>query len=168
LAYGTQRSVSADGAGGGLVTTAHDLARLIRAFADDRLFLNRAAREQMLTWTPTGEPGIDCGLGVRRLVPALLGMSGSASCGGTQAFSSRPCCIGPNATAQCAAPSTSRRRAAHVAPDSSANAITLTRQQPVDHRAAAGCSTRRTRSEQCCDWSASRARSRLCAIFPVR
>ena len=74
--YGSHRSVSADWAGGGLVTTAHDLARFIRGFADDRLFRNRATREQMLTWTSTGEPGVDYGLGVRRFVLAELGMPG--------------------------------------------------------------------------------------------
>jgi D-alanyl-D-alanine carboxypeptidase len=72
--YGSQRSVSADWAGGGLVTTAHDLARFIRAFADDRLSRAPATTEQMLTWTPTGEPGVYYGLGVRRFVPEELGM----------------------------------------------------------------------------------------------
>ena len=63
LPYGTQMSVSADWAGGGLVTTAADLARFIRAFAHDRMFRSRATREPMLTWTPTGEPGVCYGLG---------------------------------------------------------------------------------------------------------
>jgi CubicO group peptidase (beta-lactamase class C family) len=72
--YGSQRSVSADWAGGGLGTTAHDLARFIRAFAEDGLFRDPATREQMLTWTPTGEPGVYYGLGVRRFVPEELGM----------------------------------------------------------------------------------------------
>ena len=71
--YGSQRSVSADWAGGGLVTTAQDLAGFIRAFADDRLFRQPATRGQMLAWTPTGEPGVYYGLGVRRFVPEKLG-----------------------------------------------------------------------------------------------
>ena len=74
LAYGTERSVSADWAGGGLVTTVDDLTRFIRAFADGRVFRNRSSRAQMLTWTPTGEPGVYYGLGVRRFVPEEQGM----------------------------------------------------------------------------------------------
>jgi D-alanyl-D-alanine carboxypeptidase len=72
--YGSQRSVSADWAGGGLVASAHDLARFIRALAEDRLFRDPATRDAMLTWTPTGEPGVYYGLGVRRFVPEELGM----------------------------------------------------------------------------------------------
>jgi len=86
LPYGTQNSVTADWAGGGLVTTAHDLARFIRAFADDRLYRDRATRKQMLTWTPTGEPGVDYGLGVRRFVLAELGMPGFGELRGHTGF----------------------------------------------------------------------------------
>lgn len=86
LPYGDQRSVSADWAGGGLVTTAADLARFIRAFADDRLFRDRASKEQMLTWTPTGEPGVEYGLGVRRFVLEGLGMPGFGELWGHTGF----------------------------------------------------------------------------------
>jgi CubicO group peptidase (beta-lactamase class C family) len=74
--YGTERSVSADWGGGGLVVTAADLARFMRAFAADRIFRDPASRRQMLTWTATGEPGVDYGLGVRRFALAELGMPG--------------------------------------------------------------------------------------------
>jgi CubicO group peptidase (beta-lactamase class C family) len=84
VAYGVNRSVSADWAGGGLVTTADDLARFIRAFAEDRIFRDRASSEQMLTWTPTGEEGVYYGLGVRRFVLDEVGMPGFGElCGHT-------------------------------------------------------------------------------------
>jgi D-alanyl-D-alanine carboxypeptidase len=72
--YGSHRSVSADWGGGGLVVTAADLARFIRAFAEDRIFADAACRRAMLTWTATGEAGVDYGLGVRRFALAELGM----------------------------------------------------------------------------------------------
>jgi CubicO group peptidase (beta-lactamase class C family) len=74
--YGTRRSVSADWGGGGMVVTAADLARFMRAFAEDRIFRDPRSRRQMLTWTATGEPGVDYGLGVRRFALAKLGMPG--------------------------------------------------------------------------------------------
>jgi CubicO group peptidase (beta-lactamase class C family) len=86
LAYGIQRSVSADWAGGGLVTTGDDLAGFIRTFADDRLFGERATRERMLTWSPTGEPGVYYGLGVRRFVLEELGMPGLGELWGHTGF----------------------------------------------------------------------------------
>ena len=86
MAYGTQRSVSADWAGGGLVTTADDLFRFIRALADDRLFRDRAARAQMQTWTPTGERGVYYGLGVRRFALAELSMAGFGELWGHTGF----------------------------------------------------------------------------------
>jgi CubicO group peptidase (beta-lactamase class C family) len=86
LPYGDDRSVSADWGGGGLVTTAGDLARFIRAFADDRLFRNRTSKEQMLTWAPTGEPGVEYGLGARRFVLEELGMSGCGELWGHTGF----------------------------------------------------------------------------------
>jgi D-alanyl-D-alanine carboxypeptidase len=72
--YGAHRSVSADWGGGGLMVTAGDLARFMRAFADDRIFRDPGSRRQMLTWTATGEPGVGYGLGVRHFVLADLGM----------------------------------------------------------------------------------------------
>jgi len=86
VAYGVDRSVSADWAGGGLVTTADDLARFIRAFAEDRIFYDRTSRKQMMTWTPAGEPGVHYGLGVRRFVLDELGMPGFGELWGHTGF----------------------------------------------------------------------------------
>ena len=86
LPYGDRRSVSADWAGGGLVTTAGDLTRFIRAFVDDRLFRDRASKEQMLIWTATREPGVEYGLGVRRFVLEELGMPGFGELWGHTGF----------------------------------------------------------------------------------
>jgi D-alanyl-D-alanine carboxypeptidase len=85
-AYGTQRSVSADWGGGGLVVTAADLARFMRAFADDRIFRDPDSRRQMLTWTATGEPGVSYGLGVRRFALADPGMPGFGEVWGHTGF----------------------------------------------------------------------------------
>lgn len=84
--YGTRRSVSADWAGGGLVTTADDLARFIRAFAEGRIFRDGAAREAMLDWTATCEAGVYYGLGVRRFALAELGMAGCGELWGHTGF----------------------------------------------------------------------------------
>ena len=84
--YGVERSVSADWGGGGLVVTAADLARFMRAFADGRIFRDPDSRRQMLTWTATGEPGVDYGLGVRRFVLAELGQPGVGELWGHTGF----------------------------------------------------------------------------------
>lgn len=73
LVYTIPRTVSADWAGGGLVTSARDLGRFIRAMADNRIFQHSATREIMFTWTPTGEAGVYYGLGVRRFVLGEVG-----------------------------------------------------------------------------------------------
>ncbi len=86
MEYGTQRSVSADWASGGLVTTAGDLSRFIRAFAADRIFRDRALKDAMLTWTPTGETGVYYGLGVRRFVLEELEMPESGQLWGHTGF----------------------------------------------------------------------------------
>jgi len=84
--YGSQRSVSADWAGGGLVTTVDDLTRFIRAFADDRIFRDRASRAHILTWARTGEQGVYYGLGMRRFVLDELGMPGFGELWGHTGF----------------------------------------------------------------------------------
>jgi D-alanyl-D-alanine carboxypeptidase len=73
LNYTLPRTTSADWAGGGLVTTAADLQRFIRAAADARLFSRIETQAAMLSWIPTGEAGVYYGLGVRRFVPSELG-----------------------------------------------------------------------------------------------
>ena len=84
--YGAQRSVSADWGGGGLVVTAADLARFMRAFADDRIFADPGSRRAMLTWTATGEPGVAYGLGVRHFALADLSMPGLGELWGHTGF----------------------------------------------------------------------------------
>jgi CubicO group peptidase (beta-lactamase class C family) len=86
MPYGTQRSVSADWGGGGLVVTAADLARFMRAFADDRIFRDPGSRRQMLAWTETGEPGVGYGLGVRHFSLADVGMPGFGELWGHTGF----------------------------------------------------------------------------------
>lgn len=66
LDYTSFRSISADWAGGGLVTTTADMVRFMRAFVDDRIFAQRSTRESMLEWMPM-EGIMDYGLGVMRL-----------------------------------------------------------------------------------------------------
>jgi D-alanyl-D-alanine carboxypeptidase len=73
LNYSLPQTISADWAGGGLTTTASDLQRFIRAAAEGRLFKNETTQEAMLSWTPTGEPGVYYGLGVRCFFPAEFG-----------------------------------------------------------------------------------------------
>jgi CubicO group peptidase (beta-lactamase class C family) len=84
--YGAHRSVSADWAGGGLVVGAADLARFMRAFAEDRIFRDAATRRQMLRWTATGEPGVSYGLGVRHFALAELDMPGFGELWGHTGF----------------------------------------------------------------------------------
>jgi D-alanyl-D-alanine carboxypeptidase len=84
--YGADRSVSADWGGGGLVVTAADLARFMRAFADDRIFRSPDFRRQMLTLTATGEPGVSYGLGVRHFALGALGMPGFGELWGHTGF----------------------------------------------------------------------------------
>jgi CubicO group peptidase (beta-lactamase class C family) len=86
MPYGTQRSVSADWGGGGLVVTAADLVRFMRAFADDRIFRDPGSRRQMLAWTETGEPGVGYGLGVRHFSLADVGMPGFGELWGHTGF----------------------------------------------------------------------------------
>ncbi len=84
--YGDTRSVTAHWGSGGLVSTAADLKRFIRAMADNRVFRDPATRAQMLTLTPTGEPGVSYGLGVRHFDLAALGMPGAGELWGHTGF----------------------------------------------------------------------------------
>lgn len=76
LDYTPVRALSADWAGGGLVTTSGDLNRFIRAFAENGVFAKPGTRREMLSWMPTGEGGVYYGLGVRRFMLDELGMRG--------------------------------------------------------------------------------------------
>ncbi|HEX6143798.1 MAG TPA: serine hydrolase domain-containing protein [Geminicoccaceae bacterium] len=86
VAYGTSRSVSADWGGGGLVTTAGDLSRFLRAFVAGAIFRRAATRTEMLRWIPTGERGVQYGLGVRRFVLDQLGLPGMGELWGHTGF----------------------------------------------------------------------------------
>lgn len=63
--YTSAQSLSADWSGGGLVTTAMDLQRFMQAFVEGRVFRQPQHQALMRAWTPTGEPGVSYGLGVR-------------------------------------------------------------------------------------------------------
>jgi CubicO group peptidase (beta-lactamase class C family) len=85
-AYGETRSVTADWACGGLVSTAGDLTRFLRAFADDLIFRSPETKQQMLSWTSAGEPGVYYGLGVRRFDLGGLGLEGFGELWGHTGF----------------------------------------------------------------------------------
>lgn len=59
--------MTADWGGGGLVSTAADLHRFLRAFARNAIFRNPATRDTMLTWVESG-PFHNYGLGVSRVL----------------------------------------------------------------------------------------------------
>ncbi|WP_299395276.1 serine hydrolase [Pelagibius sp.] len=86
LHYGGMRSISADWAGGGLVTTAADLARFLRAFAEDRVFRDRRSRQHMMAWRATGEHGVSYGLGMRHFNLEDLGAPGFGELWGHTGF----------------------------------------------------------------------------------
>ncbi|RMH01740.1 MAG: class A beta-lactamase-related serine hydrolase [Planctomycetota bacterium] len=62
----TKRHNSADWAGGGLASTTADLERFLTGVAEGRLFRNPATLAEMKSWVPTGEPGVEYGLGLFR------------------------------------------------------------------------------------------------------
>ena len=71
--HGQERQ-SADWASGGLVSSAPDLARFLRALARGALFRDPSSLREMSTFRPTGEGGIDYGLGLfRAQLPRGLG-----------------------------------------------------------------------------------------------
>lgn len=59
-----KRQNSADWGGGGLGSSTRDLARFVRALADGSLFHDPASLAAMQDWVPTGENGIQYGLGL--------------------------------------------------------------------------------------------------------
>lgn len=58
--------MTADWAGGGLVSTTEDLDRFLRAFVQDKVFRRHATRDTMLSWTESG-PMNNYGFGVSRV-----------------------------------------------------------------------------------------------------
>jgi CubicO group peptidase (beta-lactamase class C family) len=66
--YTDHRSISADWAGGGLVTTTEDMNRFMQAFVSDQIFSNAKSRAAMLDWINwEGDDTLDYGLGVMRI-----------------------------------------------------------------------------------------------------
>jgi len=65
--YTSVTAYSADWAGGGLVTTAEDLNRFIRAFFRNEIFDDPLTREEMFNWVDTASGGY-YGFGIERLV----------------------------------------------------------------------------------------------------
>jgi D-alanyl-D-alanine carboxypeptidase len=59
-------NTSADWGSGGLVSTAGDLTKFIRAFADDGIFINSITKDRMLDFVNTGS-GYSYGLGVIKI-----------------------------------------------------------------------------------------------------
>ncbi|WP_420349246.1 serine hydrolase domain-containing protein [Pelagibius sp.] len=86
LHYGGLRSISADWASGGLVTTAADLARFLQAFVEDRVFRDHRSRQSMMAWRPTGERGVSYGLGMRHFNLEELGAPGFGELWGHTSF----------------------------------------------------------------------------------
>ncbi len=60
---------SADWAGGGLVSTTHDLERLLRGMVSGGLFQKAGTLDLMRQAVPTGEEGITYGMGIYRVEP---------------------------------------------------------------------------------------------------
>jgi D-alanyl-D-alanine carboxypeptidase len=84
--YGSLRSTSADWGSGGLVSTAGDLVRFLRALVEDRVFADPQSRRQMKTWVATGETGVSYGLGLRRFDLDALGLDGYGELWGHTGF----------------------------------------------------------------------------------
>ena len=70
----TDRSVSADWGGGGLVSTADDLITFMRALMNDELLAHKQTKREMLSWVSTGEVGAEYGLGIRRFDLSCFGL----------------------------------------------------------------------------------------------
>jgi D-alanyl-D-alanine carboxypeptidase len=86
LDYTDWKSVSADWAGGGLVSTTEGLSRFLRAFADDGIFADPKSKTEMLSWGPVGSTGVYYGLGVTRVNLDEHGMAGVGDFWGHDGF----------------------------------------------------------------------------------
>jgi len=82
--YTSFRSLSADWAGGGLVTTTEDMARFMRAYADNEIFAQPDSRKAMFDWLPWQGEAMDYGLGVTRINGKMFTVWGHLGVG--QAF----------------------------------------------------------------------------------
>jgi D-alanyl-D-alanine carboxypeptidase len=72
--------MTADWAGGGLVSTTEDLCVFLRSFAENRIFRNPSTRDSMLTWVESG-PINNYGLGVSRVLFRRLDEPAAAELG---------------------------------------------------------------------------------------
>lgn len=79
--YTTFRSLSADWAGGGLVTTTEDMTRFLRTFVDDQVFDDASSREAMFDWKPWLGPSVEYGLGVIRMHGQTITLYGHSGVG---------------------------------------------------------------------------------------
>lgn len=82
--YTPFRSLSADWAGGGLLTTTEDMTRFLQAFANNEIFAHPDTREMMFDWMPWQGDVFDYGLGVTRVNGKLFTVWGHLGVG--QAF----------------------------------------------------------------------------------
>ncbi len=72
--------MTADWAGGGLVSTTEDLATFLRSFVSGEMFRNPLTKDAMLTWVQSG-PHNSYGLGVSRVLFSKLDDPGMAALG---------------------------------------------------------------------------------------
>ena len=79
--YTSFRSLSADWAGGGLVTTAEDMTRFMRAFVNNDIFANPDTRDAMFDWMPWEGDTLDYGLGLMRVKGKTLTIWGHMGVG---------------------------------------------------------------------------------------
>ena len=84
--YSSFRSLSADWAGGGLVSTTEDMTRFIRAFANDEIFAIPGTREAMFDWVVWEDGSLDYGLGVMQIKGKTLTIWGHLGVGQTFMF----------------------------------------------------------------------------------
>lgn len=83
--YTNNRAISADWAGGGLVTTTTDMNRFMNAFVKNEIFSNSQTREAMFDWMEWTET-IDYGLGIMRIQGKTLTIWGHLGVGNAMMF----------------------------------------------------------------------------------
>ena len=82
--YTNFQSISADWAGGGLVTTTEDMTRFMRAFADNAIFTDPTTQDAMSDWMPFSGDNVEYGLGLMRITGKTITLIGHLGVG--QAF----------------------------------------------------------------------------------
>jgi D-alanyl-D-alanine carboxypeptidase len=84
--YTNNRAISADWAGGGLVTTSEDMNRFMNAFVKDEIFTNPQTREAMFDWMDWEGDSLDYGLGIMRIQGKTLTVWGHLGVGNAMMF----------------------------------------------------------------------------------